>query len=181
MAIRVEIHSTAKRVFQVVGFTLALCGLALGLRYLRARTDSSGTPKAASEPLAVSSVDLTPVVSLPVPPGSRETVWSTALAKALGGVTEAPVQSGRVDVLTSRFAIEVERLEKWHEGIGQALHYSDQTGRLACIALIVEDGNWPISPKALEFVKLIEDTSQKRQIRVVLLRRETNSTPTGTR
>lgn len=37
---------------------------------------------------------------------------------------EVPVRYGRIDLLTSDYAIEVDKLEKFHEAIGQALHYA---------------------------------------------------------
>lgn len=174
MAVQVEIHSTAKRAFLIVGFAVALAGLALGLRYLRGPREAAPPSvfNALSHQGAVHTLDLTPVVILNLPPDSKETTWSAELAKVLNGSTETPVQNGRVDVLTNRFAIEVERLEKWHEGIGQSLHYSDQTGKLPCIALIVADGIWPIGPKEREEIKLVEDTAQKHGIRVFILRRK---------
>jgi hypothetical protein len=40
-----------------------------------------------------------------------------------GSVTmEVPVTYGRIDLLTYDFAVEVDRLTKFHEGIGQASH-----------------------------------------------------------
>jgi len=176
MAVQVEIHSTAKRAFLIVGFAVALAGLALGLRYLRGPRETAlpSAVNAARLTSAVYTFDLTPVVILNLPPDSKETTWAAELAKVLNGRTETQVQNGRVDVLTDRFAIEVERLEKWHEGIGQSLHYSDQTGKLPCIALIVADGIWPIGPKEREEIKLVEDTAQKRGIRVFILRRNSD-------
>ena len=46
--------------------------------------------------------------------------------------------AGRVDVLTDTQAIELDWLKgnKFHEGIGQALHYGDVTGQQPVLALI---------------------------------------------
>ena len=48
------------------------------------------------------------------------------------------VVAGRVDVLTDTQAIELDWLKgnKFHEGIGQALHYGDGTGQQPVLALI---------------------------------------------
>mgnify|MGYP001269406111 CR=1 FL=1 len=48
------------------------------------------------------------------------------------------VVAGRVDVLTDTQAIELDWLKgnKFHEGIGQALHYGDVTGQQPVLALI---------------------------------------------
>ena len=63
-----------------------------------------------------------------------EAAWTTALAAHLGGEAEQEIDgvvAGRVDVLTGTQAIELDWLKgnKFHEGIGQALHYGDVTGQ----------------------------------------------------
>jgi len=56
------------------------------------------------------------------------------------GRTEIIVQSGaRCDCLTDTHAIEFDFANKWAEAIGQALHYSAQTGKRAGIVLIMEN------------------------------------------
>jgi len=52
---------------------------------------------------------------------------------------EVPVKYGRIDLLTDDYAIEVDRLEKFHEAIGQALHYAKETGKKPAIALFMEE------------------------------------------
>lgn len=71
-----------------------------------------------------------------LPAQTRESAWRDALAKELKGRTEVSIEGGRVDVLTDTWAIEVDWANKWHEGLGQALHYSDATGRQGVVALI---------------------------------------------
>lgn len=66
-----------------------------------------------------------------------ETDYSAAIAAHWGARTEVPVTSGRVDILTEQYAIEVEWANKWKDGIGQALWYGLQTNRAAGIILIV--------------------------------------------
>lgn len=51
---------------------------------------------------------------------------------------EVPVKFGRVDLLTDTYAIEVDRIKKFHEGIGQALHYAKETGKKPGLALFAE-------------------------------------------
>lgn len=171
MAVTVEIHPTAKRAFLIVGFAVGLAGLAVGLRYLRGPRESAGFSNVTNVIGVNYSLDFTPILTLNVPPDSKESVWSAELARVFNGRTESPVKNGRVDVLTDRFAIEVERLENWHEGIGQSLHYGDQTGRLPCLALILVDDDWPLTLKRREVIRLVEDTAQKRGVRVFILRR----------
>ena len=70
-----------------------------------------------------------------------EAAWTTALAAHLGGEAEQAIDgvvAGRVDVLTGTQAIELDWLKgnKFHEGIGQALHYGDVTGQQPVLALI---------------------------------------------
>jgi hypothetical protein len=52
---------------------------------------------------------------------------------------EVPVKYGRIDLLSDDYAIEVDRLEKFHEAIGQALHYAKETGRKPAIAIFIVD------------------------------------------
>ena len=46
--------------------------------------------------------------------------------------------STRCDCLTETHAVEFDFADKWAEAIGQALHYSTQTGKRAGIVLILE-------------------------------------------
>lgn len=56
-----------------------------------------------------------------------------------GGEMEVRLEdSTRVDCLTSEYAIEFDFGSKWAEAIGQALHYSQETGRQGGIVLILE-------------------------------------------
>jgi hypothetical protein len=52
---------------------------------------------------------------------------------------EVPVRYGRVDLLTDEYVIEVDRLENFHEAIGQALHYAKETGKKPAIAIFMEE------------------------------------------
>jgi hypothetical protein len=52
---------------------------------------------------------------------------------------EVPVKYGRVDLLTSDYAIEVDKLDRFHEAMGQALHYARETGRKPAIAIFIVD------------------------------------------
>ena len=45
----------------------------------------------------------------------------------------------RVDCLTETHAVEFDFANKWHESIGQALHYQLMTGKKAKVVLILED------------------------------------------
>jgi len=51
------------------------------------------------------------------------------------GKLEVPIKYGRIDILTNSYAVEVDRLSKFHEGIGQCLHYAHETGRKPGLAI----------------------------------------------
>lgn len=74
----------------------------------------------------------------PIRRGASENVWSSALAEHLGATQEVMVKRGRVDVLSSDLAIEVDFLKKWHEGLGQAWHYGYVSDRQGVVALIID-------------------------------------------
>lgn len=65
--------------------------------------------------------------------------YQQRVAEKLIGKMEAPVENGRVDVLTSTHAIEVEFASKWKQSIGQALWYALQTNKKAGIVLVIQD------------------------------------------
>ena len=52
---------------------------------------------------------------------------------------EVHVKYGRVDLLSDEYAIEVDRLENFHEAIGQALHYARETGKKPAVAFFIPD------------------------------------------
>lgn len=55
------------------------------------------------------------------------------------GVTEVRLANGnRADCVTTNYAVEVEFARKYHEGVGQALDYAQQTGKIPAILLIIE-------------------------------------------
>jgi hypothetical protein len=53
------------------------------------------------------------------------------------GQREVTVYGGRIDILTEKYAIEVERASKWKNAIGQALWYGQQTNKKPGIVLLV--------------------------------------------
>lgn len=67
-----------------------------------------------------------------------ESYYTKLLAQRLDGVTEHKVQSGRVDIFTDQYAIEVKRASDWKHSIGQALWYAQQTNRQPGIILIMK-------------------------------------------
>ena len=56
-----------------------------------------------------------------------------------GGKTEYKLPNKTsIDCLTQDYAIEMEMAHEWHEGIGQALWYAEQTGKKAGMVLITK-------------------------------------------
>lgn len=50
---------------------------------------------------------------------------------------EVSVKYGRADLVSSDYAIEVDRLDNFHEAIGQALHYAKETEKKPAAAFFV--------------------------------------------
>ncbi|GMU92857.1 MAG: hypothetical protein AMXMBFR4_19150 [Candidatus Hydrogenedentota bacterium] len=112
---------------------------------------------------------------LHLPDEELEKYWSAALADYLGGDTEITVNGGRIDVLTDIYAIEVDRMDKWHEAIGQSVHYASQTGRTPCVAIILPSKSLPLGNTTLEKLVLIDKTCLEKGIKLVLLRNTPDS------
>lgn len=172
MSVEVEVHSTVKRAAYICAFALALSALFIGAKKLRSGSDQPQIPsQVAGASLSSADALMIPVLLLSVDDASRETNWSVSLARFLSGTTEAPVANGRIDVLTDYYAIEVDRLDNWHEGIGQAAHYGTETGKQPCLALIVESDLWPLNAATSEKLRVVEKTALTQGIKLVVLRR----------
>ena len=89
--------------------------------------------------LCVTSCLAWDTIRLDVPAGAKEAVWRDALAKLWHGETETNVPSGRIDVETDLYVVEIDFLHKWTECFGQSLFYADSTGKQGIAALIVTD------------------------------------------
>lgn len=133
-------------------------------RYTKEESPNDGTQnQKLSQILTSTSSLLIPTIPLHVSVDAHESQWTTALAKAIGGKTEVGVEFGRADVLTESYAIEVDFLPKWKEGIGQALHYGDITHLVPVLALIAKD------PPDEKLMKHIESLCTSKGVKVVLL------------
>lgn len=71
-----------------------------------------------------------------------EAWYRDKLAEAVYGATEVHCYLGRIDVATATRVYEVDKLEKHHECLGQALWYGWATKRKPAMALIVPFGEW---------------------------------------
>lgn len=65
----------------------------------------------------------------------RDALVSELRSRGLSAKREVKCAGGRCDILTDKYAIEIDRASKWHEAIGQAVHYSITLKRKPCIAL----------------------------------------------
>ena len=57
-----------------------------------------------------------------------------------GWVNAGMCLCGVADLATETHIYEVDRLAKWHERIGQVLHYRDDSGKQGVLVLILPDG-----------------------------------------
>ncbi len=68
----------------------------------------------------------------------REVWYQKVWCDGIAGRMEVKLPEGpRVDCLTQYHAIEMDFANKWHEAIGQSLHYAQLTGQKAGIVLIL--------------------------------------------
>lgn len=110
-------------------------------------------------------------ITLPVKQTDFEKVWKAALvdklrADKIGNVfSETRVDYGRVDITTEKKVIEIDRHDKFHQGIGQALHYALATGKDPVLALMLDKKN--IDRQKTAF---IEKLCKRYKIRLVLLK-----------
>jgi hypothetical protein len=174
MPTRVQIHPTTKIAAIAVVCAIAVVVSILGVKRL-IHSDAPHAGVASQQGFvsgsSTSAPLLLPIIELTIADASLEKNWSSALAQVLGGRTEVSIEGGRVDVLTEHYAIEVDRLEKWHEAIGQASHYALKTKKTPVAALIIPSDSWPLAPSAVAKLRLVEETCLGKGIRLVLLRR----------
>ncbi|CAM3726980.1 hypothetical protein [Parendozoicomonas haliclonae] len=70
---------------------------------------------------------------------TNENWYQKVWCEGMNGQIEVELEEGpRVDCLTQTHAIEMDFAKKWHEAIGQALHYAHLTGKEAGIVLILK-------------------------------------------
>lgn len=105
-----------------------------------------------------------------LPSQAPEALWRDVLAEELGGQHEVPVEGGRIDVLTDTQAIELDWPHKWHEGLGQALHYADATGKQGVLALIsYSQGPESLREDSRKRMDMVERICAKSGIKLIVL------------
>jgi len=107
---------------------------------------------------------------LDLPSQGSESSWRDALAEHLGGTSEVPIEGGRVDVLTEHLAIELDWPHKWHEGLGQALHYADAMERQGALALIAYAlGPDQLQERSKRRLEMVERLCEQNNIKLIVL------------
>lgn len=167
-------QSFAVRIGIVAVLVLAVLGL--GVRFLKQHkaisVTSSSHETASADFSTLSDTLLVPVVELEIQDRTQEKNWISALAARLGGQSEVTVPYGRVDVLTGTYAIEVDYLHKWKEGIGQALHYASVKGITPCLALIYERTENQTDAGLKDELSHIETLCTAKGIRLLILKQK---------
>ena len=158
-----------------VKIALAVIFSALILGAILRWIDRPDPPKQISQPerlLRFSNIDsLIPVIALSVGENAHEKEWANALAERINGEVEVRVDRGRMDVMNVYYAIEVDYLGKWHEGLGQAIHYGSESERSGVLALIDTVGNRQSSPADADLLRKIEILSNNSGVKLIILRR----------
>lgn len=105
-----------------------------------------------------------------LPSGGKESLWRDELSRCWKGRTEQRIEGGRIDVLTDRYAVEVEFPHKWHEGLGQALHYANASGKQGVLAVIAyAQGEANLQGKSRQQLEMIEKLCRANDIKMVVL------------
>jgi hypothetical protein len=118
--------------------------------------------KLATTPTSLFSALLLPTIEIPLPSSANESLFISALAERINGEPEVTIEGGRVDIVTERYAIEVDFLRKWKEGIGQSQFYSNKTRKLPALFLIHDRGQ--IDSRTLQ---LAADEAQRLGIHLI--------------
>lgn len=144
-----------KKLYQILFTFIAICSLTLTYAH-SGRTDASGGHynRKTGEYHYHNSGSSSPSVSVPAynppapeqpAPSKRPSVsvtenhWQVALNnKLFKGKLEVPVSTGRVDIVTEQFVVEVDKVSKYAEGIQQALKYAQATGKTPVLALYID-------------------------------------------
>jgi len=154
-----------------VAITVIIASILVGslLRFIGKDTSESNETITDNQIiLSISNSMLVPIIKLSLNADAPEKDWTNALAKIMNGQSEVQVDRGRVDVMTDTYAIEIDFLKKWHEGLGQAIHYGDESIRIGVLALI-DKNNTPPDLEHLKLLNKIERLCIKSGVKLVLL------------
>lgn len=105
-----------------------------------------------------------------LPSQAPEAAWRDALAAELKAQHEVRIEGGRIDVMTDTEAIELDWPHKWHEGLGQALHYAAATDKKPVLALIsYSQGPDRLRPQSRDRFDMVEKYCSKNGVRLIVL------------
>ena len=105
-----------------------------------------------------------------LPSQAPEAQWRDALMNKLGGQHEVKIEGGRIDVMTDTEVFELDWPHKWHEGLGQVLHYAEATGKRPVLALIsYSQGLDKLQPVSRERFEMVERVCMKQGVKLVIL------------
>lgn len=65
--------------------------------------------------------------------------YTNYIQSLIGGKTEFKVKGGRADLVTEKYAFEIEKANNWKESIGQSIWYALNTNKQAGIILVLEN------------------------------------------
>lgn len=176
MSVQVRFHPGAARFLRVIlfGLSLAVCVAALvrWKRHLAPATPPEGRGTPLQEAL---TPELIPSLPLCVSADAPEKVWSSALSAEINGQTEVLLENGRADVVSSEFAFEVDFIDRWHEGIGQAAHYGLALGKRPALAIVIPGPSDALTPDQLALLATVDRTCQEQRIKLLVLIRRCQS------
>jgi len=96
----------------------------------------------------------------------KEKYYQEKFCKKIDGKMEVVLSDRtRVDCLNDEYAVEVDFGKKWAEGIGQALYYSEMTGKKPAVALIV-------GSRGKKYLKRLEKVANHYGIKIFIIRGE---------
>lgn len=98
----------------------------------------------------------------------NERYYQTKICNELiGDIEHVLFDKTRVDCLTQDYAIEVDWVKKWAEGIGQTLYYAKITGKQPAVALIVSRSN-----KDKRYLRRLKVVADELDIKVFVIEKE---------
>lgn len=170
MATRVTFHPGLGRFLRLVSIAVAIAVAVSVVLRLSRRQENPETSLGVDAPAAATAEVLVPTLALCVSEGANEATWVDSLLPVVGGRKEVVIPNGRIDVVTEDFAMEVDFIQKWHEGIGQALHYASATGKRPSLALIVPHAEWPLNSDRRTLLREIDRLTAEQRIKLLVLR-----------
>ena len=162
MTIEIKQYSKFTHPFKIGLITLI--SFLLFIFLIKNRSGSNDSEVIDNNNLQVESFSFIPVVKLNVLENNpKESNWSKAFNQVLNGQLETHVKFGRVDILTDKFAIEIDSIENWKEGVGQCLQYAEETKTLPVLAL------YCLNLDNKEKLEYIDNFCQGKGIKLIIL------------